>query len=254
MREMKILIADGDSLFRKALENAMEQNSHITLVCSTGREEEAIDCLHTQQIDAVILDLILEQGDGLSVLREIQSCFPNMITVLASSLLRGQLINRSALYGVGQFVPKPCTAQHILELFRENPQGEVCFAPGENPLEVIVTDLLRQMGFPPHVKGYQYIRRGVVIVAENEEHLGGITKSLYPMLARRYRTSTDNVERSIRYAIETAWKQGSAEAWEYYYGTSLRSGGKRPSNAALIAALSDRVRFAYTATVKYKVN
>ena len=81
--------------------------------------------------------------------------------------------------------------------------------PRRKPLEVVVTELMHEMGIPAHVKGYQYLRDAILRVLADENLTGNITKELYPKVAAKYDTSPDRVERAIRHAIELAWVRGN---------------------------------------------
>ena len=59
-----------------------------------------------------------------------------------------------------------------------------------------------------HIKGYQYLRDGIMMVVENMDVLNQITKQLYPDLAKKHKTTPSRVERAIRHAIEVAWNRG----------------------------------------------
>ena len=45
-----------------------------------------------------------------------------------------------------------------------------------NNLEISVTKLLHGLGVPSHIKGYQYIREGVILMYEKPDIVGAITK------------------------------------------------------------------------------
>lgn len=68
--------------------------------------------------------------------------------------------------------------------------------------------LLSRIGMPSHLKGYQYLKTALAICLEDMEELDGITKKLYPAVARKHKTTAEKVEHAIRHAIESAWKRG----------------------------------------------
>ena len=78
-------------------------------------------------------------------------------------------------------------------------------------LEIIVTDIIRKMGVPAHLKGYYYLREAIVISVENINAINSITTMLYPTIARKYSSTSSCVERDIRHAINIAWKKGNRD-------------------------------------------
>lgn len=67
-----------------------------------------------------------------------------------------------------------------------------------------ISFIIRHLNIPPHIKGYKYLRDAIkmVIVADNEDDVSYITKSIYPDLAKKYNTTAAGVERGIRHSIE----------------------------------------------------
>lgn len=62
--------------------------------------------------------------------------------------------------------------------------------------------LLLNMGFRPEIKGYHYILDAITIGFDISRD--GITKVLYPGIAKKRGTTPQRVERAIRHAIEKA--------------------------------------------------
>lgn len=111
---------------------------------------------------------------------------------------------------------------------------------GSVQYETVITDVLRQMGIPAHIKGYHYLREAIKLSLEDEEMLECITKLLYPSVAKRFGTAPACVERAIRHAIEAAWKGENREALYKMFGYSVKAG--RPTNSEFIATITDDLR------------
>lgn len=92
---------------------------------------------------------------------------------------------------------------------------------------------LLELGIPPHIKGFSYIREAVIILMDNEEKIFGITKVLYPDIAKLYGTTSTRVERAIRHAIELSWTRQGLKG-----GQLFAAWESKPSNAEFLAFLS----------------
>lgn len=68
-----------------------------------------------------------------------------------------------------------------------------------------ISELLLELGIPLHYRGYQFLRDSLSLALEDEEYLFGVTKNLYPTIAKMHRSTAARVERSMRNAIEAAW-------------------------------------------------
>lgn len=112
-------------------------------------------------------------------------------------------------------------------------------------LERDVTNILLEIGIPAHIKGYQYIREGIMMSYYDRNMLQYITKFLYPSIAKKYRTTSSSVERTIRHAIEVAWRRGSMEVLEEVFGNTVCAGKGKPTNSEFMALLTDKLRLEY---------
>jgi two-component system response regulator (stage 0 sporulation protein A) len=98
------------------------------------------------------------------------------------------------------------------------------------------------MGVPAHVKGYQYLRDAIILVINDVNLLGAVTKELYPMIAEKYNTTPSRVERAIRHAIELAWSRGNIELMNRFFGYTIDVERGKPTNSEFIAMVADRLR------------
>lgn len=112
-------------------------------------------------------------------------------------------------------------------------------------LEMDVTNILLEIGIPAHIKGYQYIREGIIMSFYDRTMLQYITKSLYPAIAKKYKTTSSSVERTIRHAIEVAWRRGNMEMLEKVFGNTVCAGKGKPTNSEFMALLADKFRLEY---------
>ncbi len=101
----------------------------------------------------------------------------------------------------------------------------------EENIEVLVTDIMHEIGIPAHIKGYMYLREAIVMVINEVELLGAITKELYPAIAERFDTTASRVERAIRHAIEVAWERGNIKAINRLFGHTVNAKTGKPTNS-----------------------
>lgn len=90
------------------------------------------------------------------------------------------------------------------------------------------------LGFVPSHRGYRMLITSIMLTLEDIDLLDSVTYILYPEVAKRYNTTTDAVERNIRFAIKQAWANGSKENWAKEFG---QYPSKAPSNAYFISMM-----------------
>lgn len=109
-------------------------------------------------------------------------------------------------------------------------------------LELLVTDILHQIGVPAHIKGYNYLRDSILMVLQNPHLINAVTKKLYTAVATKNETTPSRVERAIRHAIEVAWDRGDVDVLNSYFGYTVHVGRGKPTNSEFIAMISDKLR------------
>lgn len=114
----------------------------------------------------------------------------------------------------------------------------------ESPNNILdkTTDIMHEIGIPPHLKGYDYIREAAIISIADIEKLYGVTKILYPTIAKKYNSTASRVERAIRHAIEVAWERGNQQAVEKIFGYTISANKGKPTNSEFIAMIADKIK------------
>lgn len=104
----------------------------------------------------------------------------------------------------------------------------------ERDLEIEITSIIHEVGVPAHIKGYQYLRDAIVMVVEDMDLLGAVTKELYPAIAKQNKTTPSRVERAIRHAIEVAWNRGRLETINDLFGYTVQHDKGKPTNSEFL--------------------
>ncbi|MCH5348289.1 MAG: sporulation transcription factor Spo0A [Oscillospiraceae bacterium] len=112
-------------------------------------------------------------------------------------------------------------------------------------MEMIVTDVIHQIGIPAHIKGYHYLRKAIILSIKDQEMLESVTKLLYPTVASAFSTTPSRVERAIRHAIETAWDRGDVDVLNGMFGYTISVCKGKPTNSEFIALITDNLRLKY---------
>lgn len=100
--------------------------------------------------------------------------------------------------------------------------------------------LLKDIGIPMNLKGYNYIAVAIIKCAEDWNLTKGITKKLYPEIAKRFKTTPSRVERAIRHAIEVSYSESKGKMFlEERYGYSKTT---KPTNSLFITMLADEFK------------
>ena len=112
----------------------------------------------------------------------------------------------------------------------------------ENFLRKEITKLLRTLGMPAHVQGYEYAREAILIALGNKDILRAMTKGLYPAVAEAFNTTPSRVERAIRHAVGLAWDRGDLDTLQGFFGYTTSPESGKPTNSEFLSALADHLR------------
>lgn len=109
--------------------------------------------------------------------------------------------------------------------------------------EVKISKVFKQLGILPNILGYEYGKEAIDMVLKDNTVLhAGVTKIMYPAIAKKMNTTSSRVERAIRHAIEKAYIRGDLKLIEdiFGYGTSSNTG--RVTNSEFIAGIAQYIK------------
>ena len=192
------------------------------------------------------MDLIIPGKDGLQILEELEELKIKKHLIILSSYRKDYTIRMTSRFNVDYYMLKPINLSslenRIKEVMEEN-KNELYVEKQVNPkIQLQVTELLHNLGVPSQIKGYQYLREGILMLYESTGLIGGITKEVYPEIALRYNTTPSRVERAIRHAIEVSWNRADYEMMNKIFGHSIDYDRAKPTNSEFMVTLSDALR------------
>lgn len=251
MKEIKVLMIDDNKSLVDMIEEYFSDNEKIKVVKKAYSGLEGIKVIdkNRNDYDVIILDLIMPNKDGIYVLDEMKKRGISKPVIISTSYNQDEMIRKVSEYGVSYFLLKPYDLtdleSRILELsnfeLKENKNINL-FHSG---LQMSITKILHDLGVPSHIKGYQYIKEGIMLIYENPSMIGGITKELYPEIANKYNTTVSRVERAIRHAIEVSWNRGDWDLMDEIFGHSVDVDKAKPTNSEFIVTVADKLRLEY---------
>ncbi len=103
----RLLIVDDNKVNRLLLGRGLEQQGHSITFAENGRQ--ALEILHAQPFDLVILDVVMPELDGYQVLEQIvaDQRLRNIPVIMASSLDELDLVARCIELGAEDYLHKP---------------------------------------------------------------------------------------------------------------------------------------------------
>lgn len=243
---IKILVADGNEEFCTHLTQTLEQTGEYETVGIAADGEKALALLDSVTPDVLVLDLMLPNADGISILKKARTLDKMPLSLVLTSFMTEFLGTMAVSLGVQYFLAKPCdfelTAERVQEIVAIERQSRSAARRGEVSIEAMVTSIIHEIGVPAHIKGYQYLREAIMIAVRDMDVINAITKVLYPQVAKTFSTTPSRVERAIRHAIEVAWDRGDLETLQKFFGYTVSNTKGKPTNSEFIALIADKLQ------------
>ncbi len=247
-KSIKLVIADDNKEFCELLKEFINQQDDFILAGVAYNGLEALDLIEKNNPDIVLLDIIMPHLDGIGVLEKMAGghIANRPRTVMLTAFGQETVTQRAVELGADYYILKPFDFSVLASRLRQLSEGisvnqYISTAKPRN-LDVAVTNIIHEMGVPAHIKGYHYIRDAILMVINEINLLGAVTKELYPMIAQKYQTTPSRVERAIRHAIELAWDRGNVEMMTKFFGYTINLERGKPTNSEFIAMVADKLR------------
>ena len=248
---LKIVIADDTTELGKNCAKAFKGYGMNVVLCEKdGRS--VLTKIRSEKPDIVLADVFMPNLDILGVLngiKELNQKERPMVMAMSgfdNARLEKEMIEAGASYYFLKPFDINTVAERIIQLSHwKNEKTPLVLKSNvvtDPELELMITDIIHEIGVPAHIKGYHYLREAIILSIKNSDIVNSVTKLLYPTVAKTYGTTASRVERAIRHAIEVAWDRGDLDVLNSYFGYTIQNDRGKPTNSEFIAMISDKLR------------
>lgn len=249
--KLKIIVADNLTELGATCVKVLQSYGMDVYACEKDGAVVLDKCIKIQP-DVVLADVFMANIDILALLSELKKFdAASRPMVMAMSSYDNPKIERETLQaGASYYFLKPfdvnTLAERIIQLTgwknQLNPVIVKDSVYTDNELEMMVTEIIHQIGVPAHIKGYHYLREAIILSIKDDDMINSVTKILYPTVAKKFQTTSSRVERAIRHAIEVAWDRGDIDVLNTYFGYTINNDRGKPTNSEFIAMIADKLK------------
>ena len=235
--KIKVLIGDDSAESGVSIANKLREKG---LYAYTRRKDcnVILDSIKNDPPDVAVIDVSAQNGDAVTLMKFIiTSQFDN-------EFIEHQVMEN----GAARFLLRPYSAEDLMSAINSSLGDKA--AVYSDDMEIVVTDIIHQLGVPAHIKGYHYLRTAILYSIKDKNLLDSVTKLLYPTVAEIYETTSSRVERAIRHAIEIAWDRGNVDTLNSFFGYTVDTGKGKPTNSEFIALITDKLRLRYKTALR----
>ncbi|MBR5900288.1 MAG: sporulation transcription factor Spo0A [Clostridia bacterium] len=241
------LLQDTEEV-NQALKNDFTMDGEYQVIGTATDGIKAVAEILDKRPDVVVTELVVAGYDGLCVINKVKEANKNQKIIVLSYLCGEEIVGKAMTLGANYFLAKPYSfdvlKQRIgetLEASNKTVKSETGYSLHKISLEEKISKIFINVGIPPHIKGYSFLREGVKMAVEDPAVINNITKKLYPSIGEKYQTTASKVERAIRHAIEVAWNRGRIETINNILGVRAYVGAEKPTNGEFIALVADKM-------------
>lgn len=247
---IEILLVEDDKYTCEAFEFCIHRNKKFHLAAKTGRQSEGLEILKGGNIGVVILDLELDEGDGINFLtcmKELNIEQPLVVVITNNQ----SEITMNCIHSLGvAFIYQKCNESYSPEVvlsiiehtypFRQrktSPQMKVISyqrKQEERYQRDRIEEELNLLGFKLNTRANGYLVDAIHYAAFESRGKDFEMKEVYSVVANKNKTKDVNVEKAIRDNIERTWSKTNPEHLELYYPFQISKESGVPTNMEFI--------------------
>lgn len=238
----QVLIADADFVFSKQLSHALEESGKFQIIDIALNGKQAVRMVEERHPDVLVIDILLPEMDGLTVLEKISSAVPPPIVIATSAFLSNYVAVTAMGLGVRQLIKKPCDVESVA-ISVERACRILPRKGFEDDRKSLIANTLHDVGIPANIKGYSYLLDALDLVIANPEATFSSTQSIYVPIAKQHGIKPGQVSRAIKRAIDIARDRGDLDTLQSYFGYTVSNTRGMPTNGEFVAIIGETLRF-----------
>jgi DNA-binding NarL/FixJ family response regulator len=124
-KKNKILLVDDHPLVREWLANLINEQLDLLVCGEVSNAPEALQLIGAAKPNIVIVDLSLEGGSGIELIKNIKSIYPNVFTIVLSMHDEHLYAERALRAGARAYIMKRETTKNILQAIHAVLEGKL---------------------------------------------------------------------------------------------------------------------------------
>jgi DNA-binding NarL/FixJ family response regulator len=128
--KIRLLIADDQEVVRSGLKS-MLADTEIKVIAEVATGQAAVKYAVENQVDVVLLDVRMPDGDGLTALGRIKLDKPDLPILMFSAFDNPTYVARAVALGASGYLLKGCTRDELVNAIRKAATGESIFTRDE---------------------------------------------------------------------------------------------------------------------------
>jgi DNA-binding NarL/FixJ family response regulator len=112
---IRVFLLDDHELVREGIRSLLESDEGIEVVGEASTAAEALIRIPLAKPDVAILDVRLEDGNGVDVCRDVRSAMPELVCLMLTSFADDEALYASIMAGAAGYVLKQIRARDLID-------------------------------------------------------------------------------------------------------------------------------------------
>ena len=257
MDRIKVAILNNNQNYIDTLSTILSADQDFDVSGTAKNEYDAYHLICCKQPDIVLLDITIADFNSFYFIEKIKNTttltkIPKFIIITSAG--NETVVSQAFQHDITYFILTPFEPNYALNRIKQIVQKD--FVPIKKEISInhntqksvdtmdySIATLLYKLGIPSSVKGYKYVKSALKKCTLDISKLYGITKQLYPEIAKEFKTTSTSVEHAIRNLVKNSCEHEHTELFSLLFGNDIN---KTLTNTEFIYTISNSLRVNYT--------
>ena len=126
---IRVFLLDDHELVREGIRSLLESDEEIEVVGEAATAAEALTRVPLAKPDVALLDVRLEEGDGIEVCRDLRAALPDLACLMLTSFADDEAMYASVMAGASGYVLKQIRARDLIADVKKVAEGASLMDP-----------------------------------------------------------------------------------------------------------------------------
>ncbi len=227
---VKILIVEKDVKFRQKIINELSRTNENIKFCGIATNlSEFYDSIKEYSFDILLINLEILKNIELVYLEKFNK---SIIALCSKHSTINDVLDIPLVY---DFVTK----SNNIDILNKK-INELLKYKDSNEIKNLISKELNYLGYNPSHKGYQYLLETIYILNNLDNYFDdNLSKDIYPMVAKKFKTTPLNVKYNIRNATEAMCYYCKQSKLQQYLGIDFE---EKPKVKAIIFTIENNIQ------------
>jgi len=127
-KKTKVVLVDDHQLIRMGIIALLKFESCIEVIGEVNKASETLSYIYQKKPDVVLMDISLDDGDGISLTEEIVKTYKSVKVIILSMHVKEEFIKRSIRAGASGYILKDSPRDELVQAIKEVSKGNKYFA------------------------------------------------------------------------------------------------------------------------------